>query len=331
MMESKIKLTGENLMALNFQFSEQILYQAFSNPKFNKKHQDSSTIYHYTSLDNLKNIVENQSLYFTNLFYLNDKSEFKYGVDFLRKVVADLKPEYKIIADLIDRHLENKFNSNRYVFCFSLKSDLKSQWTEYGDRGQGVSIGFKRANLDDCLASIVSQTHIDYDEKYQFEKFKEIIIQHMAHFESWKEEIDWGKYKYEEQAAISIMDFCEAFFDSLKHPDFFEEHEYRFIYVYDRKKEKIKIKHRVKHGTRIPFIEIPTDAKVYAKQKAKGIWDDIGEDKTFIVNVLPIQKIILGPCVEESVVKPSLELLFKKNGYTNVEIIKSNIPFRIKI
>jgi DUF2971 family protein len=331
-MASKIKLTGETLAALNLNFSEQILYQAFRNPKFNKHLDDCSTIYHYTSLTNLKKIIKSQSLYFTNLFYLNDKSEFKYGIEFIRKVIEDIKPANRIIGELIDKHIENKINSKRFIICFSLKEDLLSQWKDYGDNGCGVSIGFHNHHLKSCLAGITEQTHIDYDEKFQFEKFKEIIQQHIAYFARHKESIDWGKHNFEEQVAISVMDFCEAFFGSLKHPGFFEENEYRFTHVYNRKFDnRIKIKHRLKDGIRIPFIEIPTKAKEYAIEKSKGIWDDLGTDKTFAVKVLPIQKIILGPCVDENIVIPSLELLLKNNGYVKVEIVKSGIPFRNKL
>lgn len=325
----KIKFDGEAFSSLKMQFADQILKQSFVNPKLNKQFDDCSIIYHYTSLTSLTNIIENQSLYFTNLFYLNDKLELKYGIELIKKVLADTKTENDSILNLVEDHIQSRINSDRFVFCFSLKGDLLSQWRAYANNGCGVSIGFKNHQLKNCLGVRIQQTHIDYDEEFQFGKFKEIIQQLIEFFESYKEIFDYDQLKYDEQVAIAIIEFCEALIDSLKHPAFLEEKEYRFTHVYNKKQEKIKIKLRLKENSLIPFIEIPTKAKQYYKEKANGKWDDAGADPTFVIDKLPIQKIILGPCLEEKTVIPSLKLLLSKNGYNDVEIIKSNIPYRI--
>jgi hypothetical protein len=327
-MTSKLKFDSSVLMSLNFEFSNQIINQGFSNPKFNKKRKDCSLIYHYTSIDNFINIIQNQSLYFTNLFYLNDQLELQYGIEFIKRIVKEIDSKNKIISKLIDEHIESKINSNRYVLCFSLNGDLLSQWRAYGDYGRGVTIGFDSWQLKRALANITRQTHIEYDEAFQNELFKEMINQHITFFETRKESIDWGIYNYEEQAAISIIQSCESLIDSLKHPSFSEEEEYRFTHVHGEIKEEVEIKFRTKANNIIPFIEIPTTEKHFYDQQKQGIWSK-SDKPSFSFDNLPVKEIILGPCLEENKILPALKLILKNNGYNNVEIIKSRIPYRI--
>lgn len=46
-------------------------------------------IYHYTSLDTLTKIMCNSTLRFTNLDDLNDKSEYRYGVELLKNKILE--------------------------------------------------------------------------------------------------------------------------------------------------------------------------------------------------------------------------------------------------
>ena len=45
-------------------------------------------LYHYTSQNNLRCIVENHSLWISHVYYMNDANEIKYGAELFKVVVA---------------------------------------------------------------------------------------------------------------------------------------------------------------------------------------------------------------------------------------------------
>ena len=58
---------------------------------------DFETLYHYTSTDGLKSIIENKTIRFSDYRFLNDIDELEYGKKVFRQVLDELKnetPEY---------------------------------------------------------------------------------------------------------------------------------------------------------------------------------------------------------------------------------------------
>ena len=47
-------------------------------------------LYHYTSQNNLRCIVENHSLWISHVYYMNDANEIKYGAELFKVVVASV-------------------------------------------------------------------------------------------------------------------------------------------------------------------------------------------------------------------------------------------------
>ena len=142
----KLPITPENWTSLKLQMSDVILQQVFVNNKLNKEQPKLNTIYHYTNLNNFISIIENQALYCTNTSFLNDKREYKYGVDLLLSRIDILKNNgfNSDILDMLVKHIDLIFKSERYVTCFSKNGDLLSQWRAYANNGKGISIGFNR-------------------------------------------------------------------------------------------------------------------------------------------------------------------------------------------
>ncbi len=113
----------------------------------------SSGLFHYTTAQGLKGIVEDKCLWATAASYLNDASEIEYGCAILREVLANwemsngdddslsttvlscLKPLFIDSGSQLDRA------TTIYVACFCTKSNLLSQWRAYGQAG-GYSAGF---------------------------------------------------------------------------------------------------------------------------------------------------------------------------------------------
>lgn len=117
-------------------------------------------IYHYTSAGGFQGILENGTLRFTNIRYMNDKSE----------VLAGLQKYFEIAFKNTPKNEQNNFlklvlgvnnveelweNMQEYIFicCFSLSNDELSLWNYYTkDTGnQGYSIGFEYKKLIESI------------------------------------------------------------------------------------------------------------------------------------------------------------------------------------
>jgi hypothetical protein len=144
--------------------------------------RESPSLYHYTSLQSSLEIIQKNTLRFTNILYLNDPIELTHGLEIAEKVMVPLIKEYSskgnlrwtdmlytaliqvlgsiapskktndvaaalkpyISKYLHEFHTEVSNNSkwSIYVFCLSKKSDDLRQWLAYGDNTSGVALEF---------------------------------------------------------------------------------------------------------------------------------------------------------------------------------------------
>lgn len=142
--------------------------------------QPGDLLYHYTDHHGLVGIIENRELWATNLGCLDDLSEFKHGLDFVRsmrdqmieELISDRplndseKDTAKQILKLIIRKAEESYlrhDPAEYLFTFSLfdsrrydasrpmegdPGDNLQQWRAYRKGGLGYCIGFDRDLLE---------------------------------------------------------------------------------------------------------------------------------------------------------------------------------------
>ena len=111
-------------------------------------------IYHYTSINGLKDILKEGKLWFSHMNYMNDRDEIKAGVEQLRNVGLDrCGEEYAEVIKSEAEELKTQ-DHKTYVCCFSLKKDILSMWNYYTKdiHNQGYSIGF---NYKDLIVSLL--------------------------------------------------------------------------------------------------------------------------------------------------------------------------------
>lgn len=268
--------------------------------------EDTKPLYHYTSQKGLIGILENQNVWMTNILYLNDSSEFTHTIDLvkseLRKRKEDLEkrglpliPNEKNLFDrynTVERVLDiflSEMVTESYVFSLSTKGNDLNQWRGYCPKEGGFSVQFDTMKL----SSIID--NLGKSKKYVIKK---CIYDERKKIELVKSLVDKigddKKTFYTELVDISSY---------IKHESFQDEQEYRIIYH----KEPDEKKYRVGNSMIIPYIE-------------RILLDD--DDK------LPISKIIVGPTPHPELSKYSVESLLKSKGYDNIEVEKSNIPYR---
>ena len=333
-MKEKIEITGDNWAALKMQLSDVIMANIFTNEKLGKRFPSPKTIYHYTSISGLISIIESQSIFCTNINFLNDKKEFKHGVSIIEKVIQKLKKENleNSVLEMVEKHIDQIYKGERYVTCFSKDGDLLSQWRAYANQGKGVSIGFDFLTFSHSVEQFIHGKHIEYQEDLQLQVTEELIRIIIQFFLDRKDIIDWADYGFEWLVNTVIIEFLQDIIASYKSSSFKEEQEYRFEYLIDGnivKKKGVKINFRSSETLIIPYIQLETKYRRFIQDKEKGKYDGCGADPIFAINKFPIKEIIVGPSLDFETIKLGLDELLLKHKYDNVKIIKSEIPYRI--
>jgi CRISPR/Cas system CMR-associated protein Cmr5 small subunit len=330
---SKVKVTNEIVNQLQVDFTNHIIKKAIFAPEVRYGTEPHGLVYHYSSLTTLLSIIENQCLWATNIFFLNDRNEFKHGLNIIKEESESLKnDENQYILKAIETQLGEQYNSERYVICFSKKGDLLSQWKSYGNNGTGVSIGFDPKKLKLSLFGDISEKYIVYDRQKQSVIIKLIIKEAIDFFAPKKEQYDWGEYLFLKAIAIIVTDLLEFIIADYKDSSFEEEQEYRlevkqFHYLSNNKGERLDVFFRTNERLIVPFTKIYTKTKDILNKKNISKPRD-SEDFELRIKILPIEEIIIGPSSNQDDIINGLNKLLNENFYSNVKIIKSKIPYR---
>mgnify|MGYP000214788872 FL=1 len=222
-------------------------------------------VYHYTSADGLKGILESKSLWATNAEYLNDFREIKEGIDTinsLRQGLSEfsqtrLEEIYAEIRGIPLKDIKNKMqsadidNANKflasfwgtldenelsdiYTVSFTTERDSLNHWLTYGSEQTSYCIKFNKDKLHDNSYFIRHKFLSDYAGVI-YEPTKEmlnlLIKKHLPEVLDYS--LDESLDKNELNGKLSKL-VIEAFNDiafevaSIKNKAFMYEKEYRF-------------------------------------------------------------------------------------------------------
>jgi len=330
-MSEKIKLTDEIRDSLQMNLAGEFLNQSFSNNILSRQIEAYETIYHYTDFHGLIGILKNQSLFATNINFLNDTKEFNHGIELLEYIFNSFptNEETKGILNHLRSDVKTIYSLDRYVTCFSKNGDLLSQWRSYGNQGNGIAIGFESREIGNSLEEYVNGINIIYDETTQKSIIQEYIKILLEYFQSKKELFDWSDNDYELLVSRTILEYLEGILASFKHPSFIEEQEFRIEYNIDgniNKRNNKELFFRNSDNLIIPYV------KLFSKLVESEI-NEIDKLEDFLNleqgKMLPIKEIILGPSLDFEMNSLAIEMLLNRNGYEGVKIKPSKIPYRI--
>lgn len=176
----------------------------------------NNLVYHYTSLRNFFNIIENQTFWLTDLWSSMDKNELSYAQKIISSKGKDsLDLDYPLFPPAY----------NYYALSCTTESDSYFHFNSYGDSCSGVAIGINRNFISDGLADDSSARilgcHLFFSDVL-YEQQMELV----------------GNY-IDIEKNISIIDdqvLCKAydsFFPRIKRPEFKLENEVRLVYRQD--------------------------------------------------------------------------------------------------
>lgn len=313
---------------------------------------DNTYVYHYTSPEAFLSIIQNGSIRFSDVRYMNDKSEAIFVVKRLIEFSEKKKNVYPLFCEALNKLLKGnnfdalknlavdkvqyvefpglKFEKQRnFIFCTSTESDSLNMWNYYASGGKysGYNIGLSVQNFlksfdtesEEFLdAFIVYHGNVIYKEKEQFEIIEELAKQ-------IEKPIQYDKSPQAiHRRAATIRNFIEIKGLFFKHSSFSSENEYRFLLSIAEK----RIPHTV------------NEAKKYYGVFNKQIYEDF-----YIRNgvVVPFLKITIPPCsIGRITMSPMTEFEIARNSInelldikqirgtnnSKVRVCKSQIPIR---
>ena len=303
----------------------------------------NNIIYHYTSPEGLKAILESHSLRFTNYKFLNDTEEGMFDKEneciknviekelckienndniktFLKKVQKSINCT-KGLDDIIivknprtDSYEEKKYD--HYVFSLSIEKDSLPMWNYYvkDKKYEGYNIGFELEILEKLIKEKTNKygniynNYINYDMEKIHTIVQNIIKIYLDVCHKTREGIPFD--------CASELLTNKIFF---KNCCFEPEKEYRFVFQEEKKDKKrdngiFKYNFFIKNGVFIPYVDI-----------------DLEQDIKTI-----IKSITIAPLVEKDIAKKGLEQFLINNGYEvynektkkGIKIETSNCPIR---
>lgn len=215
-------------------------------------------LYHYTSRENLWNIVDSDSFYARHVRFSNDSEEYFIGK-------REIENEYnKKISNLDDC----------YMICFCEKNNILSQWREYARGGVSLMMDFR----EPMLYTIKCNT--DTEEKNRVERCKgekspyyipaDLYLEELDYYNEYAEPIK-VKYVYPGKGALkndinkinkfnceemSKEKFYKTLIPYIKHEGFKEEKEVRLIFEIEKGISHYLIQYIESDGIRKPNIRI---------------------------------------------------------------------------
>jgi hypothetical protein len=288
-------------------------------------------LYHYTSLHGLLGILLSESLWATDVKFLNDANEFEHALSFAKHATSELLMDqdyYEQFAFDVRDALENLRPKNLFITSFSEKPDLLSQWRGYCPVGAGICIGFDKTiisefcnlrgySLKKCsyeetdhvkqVLSLIDQCERGYPRNAitlnDFEKLG--IPEKLDAMQAYRELISHEPNSTKVKSAIDL--FCSDISElapTFKDNGFHEEAEWRLI----AKNPSEQVKFRVNSNSTylIPFVEL-------------NIMKEF--------SMTAIKEIIVGPNANQARTIASLRHLLKEKEMTFVNLKSSSIPY----
>jgi hypothetical protein len=295
-----------------------------------EKEREKGTIYHYTTYEGIKSILETRKLRYTDYRYINDPTEIKYGQEIVIEALLESDIVYKYH---LTKNIKNFFNNfdfqmSIYVSCFSKTRDKLAIWRYYASNGTGFAIGFNNFPTADHLnikpKPVRIITEVMYGKEEPKEFLKKFIEEYLKVFE---EALNRLKEANKNQFCSFLVELDArlmaqfiSLLPSLKDDSFKDENEVRIFYpegeligyyIDDRYREFIPIP-----KNRTPF--------VHSLQGNKPVVSPHQFDHT------DISEIWVGPCCEFSEARNWLRQLLSDNGYrlNEVKIALANFPYK---
>jgi hypothetical protein len=285
--------------------------------------EPQESLYHYTGIGGLLGIADSETLWASNVYYLNDGEEIIYAQKMLKELVSKKQTQARGEESEFLRQFYEWLGSyspgglfNLFVFSLSEEQKLLSQWRSYTPHGKGVSIGFSPL----VLRKIAEENSLKiakcrYNHKEQSEIIRALLEKMLITFNQKLPNIDPSNSPKDKEYYSFLKQFrgdILKIFAIIKNPAFKEEKEWRLISSYFPRYTIPEIKYREGASMLVPYIELKL-----------GRW----HDTSYHTHPVFFESVCLGPSQHADLSMGALSqfLSNKKIAHTTVN---SMIPYR---
>ena len=288
------------------------------------------TLYHYTDIEAVKNILQKNVLWLTHIRFMNDGEELSKGIHYILKKTNDLLAnDYGVSKlDILDREIIHSLQEYQIYTCSfcTASNDLLSQWRGYGnyciefdeavllEYCNGINSGLKaedkpelgRCDLKECSYDTKKNKVSGSTLAQKMYENNQGIVKTMR-----KEATH--KIVRTPHDGLQVHNEIVLLASSWKDPGFREEEESRLIAQVNPQERNSEIKYRTRGGMLIPYYELPLPENC-------------------------IKSINIGPHKEQALAKESLEMYIEKlsfhdrdcpiNHQNKPVVTTSDIPFK---
>ncbi|EFQ6508996.1 DUF2971 domain-containing protein [Escherichia coli] len=235
--------------------------------------------FRYASVETFFKMIENQELWFTDLRNMNDPEEYSAGYEIVKRIINE---EFPDCIRLLEEVSPNKIDENCKILicCFCSDGDRSNMWSEYGDNGKGVAIGYDE--------NIITQCHIFTRFEEHFQPISGRVVFHPV---IYSEELFREYVRKKLLAYINRSNLAIEFRHNLLHA-----HLIRLCSLY--KRENFKSENEVRG-----LIEVNKHAyPPYSIEKRNTNFGIAYYHKVKFTynNITAIREIVLGPLFEQS-------------------------------
>jgi hypothetical protein len=271
-------------------------------------------LHHYTSVDALLSILQTQSLWATNIRYLNDSSESELGLSLMREVVEEARSnssgvDLEILGFLAEWLDSRGFeNASVYVLSLSTAHNQLSQWRGYTRYGKGVCLSIDSGLL---VRRMQAQGWTFQNCRYKRSSqltWAEAILSRVRR-EAATNHVGVGEHRREIFRTALQDCLCDLLqvAATIKHEAFEDEHEERFISQLIEIDDP-RVAFRVGKIARIPYVEF-----------------QLADD----VSPLSFSEIMVGPGQAQDAVRSTILKAFTDRGVKSPPpVTLSKIPYR---
>jgi hypothetical protein len=273
-------------------------------------------LYHYTTGENLIQIIESKEIWCTQVSCLNDTMEFTYAVGELQKRVhARLAEPHDAVLDPflagLDQYLRapDPDTTSLFVTCFSQDRDDLSQWRSYSGGEGGYAIQFDPEKLYESATSGESTAQFLMRVEYNAKEHDSVLTDVLKQGEVFFAQLEGAASATTEDWAAEFVRHwlwnLQFLAPCLKHPKFENEREWRLIYSL-----------RSDDATRMKFRQRRSMMTRHVPLRLK--------------KPLPIEGVVVGPCRHPQLSRVAVGDLLKKADY-DLDVVKvslTQVPYR---
>jgi len=219
----------------------------------------SGRLYHYTSEEGARGILNQQVLWATDAACFRDTSEYTFGLGLLDHALERIEAAGYggLIRPWVKELLADRGGWTLYVSCYCEDGNSEHQWRRYADGGHGVVLGFDA--LEVSRKGAAALLRVSYGEN----SVREV----QARLTDWLiSELDARQSVRDEVLATDAEGLLTAYLATMlltvvasKEEGYAQEREYRLVHLHHRSRpiDPAKLMRRVVDNREVRYVLLP--------------------------------------------------------------------------